>query len=255
MAFENVNWAHNQAKSAYQFGNSWSQRFGKTGIGRATQQGIMETLGWNYRKDKIGGGYTSQGFMGLGEREVSEGVFEKTAFSKAYETEKWLQGGGVRGGARALRQTLPAFARQAGARGIAKGAWGVIKHGGFLNAGFTAWNAIEGYREDGIVGAAKSVAIGGAIQIGMDYAMSTLALGAAFDVAAPLAAIGYGAYRVGKASIARGKRYRNLEMGTPFVDTFGTAATIRQRSLQAIQNSHIGGRMALGNEGALMHYR
>lgn len=49
------------------------------------------------------------------------------------------------------------------------------------------------------------------------------------------------------------KRHAELEMGRPIIDQFGTLATMRQRSLAAIQNSKINGRSAIGNEATLMY--
>jgi hypothetical protein len=53
--------------------------------------------------------------------------------------------------------------------------------------------------------------------------------------------------------IARNKQIGSLELGAPIQDPFGTISTLRQRSLSAIQNTHVNGRMALGNEAALLH--
>lgn len=54
-------------------------------------------------------------------------------------------------------------------------------------------------------------------------------------------------------AIARNKQIGSLELGAPIQDPFGTISTLRQRSLQAIQNTHVNGRMAFGNEAALLH--
>lgn len=48
------------------------------------------------------------------------------------------------------------------------------------------------------------------------------------------------------------ERRSRLEMGTPIVDDYGSIATMRQRSIMAIQNSKINGRTALGNEASLL---
>ena len=74
--------------------------------------------------------------------------------------------------------------------------------------------------------------------------------------------IGAGVYGYGElqeyiqkndSAIARNKQVRGLELGAPIQDPFGTISTLRQRSLQAIQNTHVNGRMAFGNEAALLH--
>jgi hypothetical protein len=46
---------------------------------------------------------------------------------------------------------------------------------------------------------------------------------------------------------------RQLETGGPIIDT-PTAMTQRQRAIQAIHNSQISTRAALGNEASFMHY-
>jgi hypothetical protein len=75
-------------------------------------------------------------------------------------------------------------------------------------------------------------------------------------------AIAAGAYGYHKASeyiqhtdraIARHKQVRGLELGGPIQDQFGTISTLRQRSLQALQNTHVNGRMAFGQEASLLH--
>jgi len=55
--------------------------------------------------------------------------------------------------------------------------------------------------------------------------------------------------------IERGRRLREMEMGGNFHDPFGTAYTMRQRSMQGIQKSHINARNALGNEAFYSHVR
>lgn len=109
----------------------------------------------------------------------------------------------------------------------------------------------KGYQEGGIVGAAKGgateLAFWGAFEAGASVLTNPLTIAAAGGIAA-----GYGYYKFGQASREHRKRLRNVEMGSDLVDRFGTMTTMRQRSLSAIQNSHINGRLALGNEAAIM---
>jgi len=49
------------------------------------------------------------------------------------------------------------------------------------------------------------------------------------------------------------REHAGVQMGTPSVDPFGNNATMRQRSINAIQNSRLNGRTALSNEAALMY--
>ena len=124
---------------------------------------------------------------------------------------------------------------------------------GVLGLGFTAIMAHEGYQQQGVWGATKGVAesalwsalprlAGGLINPG------TMAVGA-------VAALGYGAYQLGEAGKAHHKRLRDVEMSVMSPDVFNShgAATMRQRSVMALQNTHINGRMAMGNEGMIMH--
>jgi hypothetical protein len=110
----------------------------------------------------------------------------------------------------------------------------------------------------------QSGGIGGAIDAGIESAKLAVAweVGAAVlgsaalpltVAAAAVGGAGYGYYKFGEAAQKHGKKMRRLEMGGNVTDPFGTSATMRQRSLQALNNTHVNGRMALGNEAALMH--
>ena len=138
-----------------------------------------------------------------------------------------------------------------------------------LNAAKTAYGSVRAGLEVGAalgrVGAtgggigywgARAASIGAGITAGA-------AAGIAASVFNPYAwAIAGGLYAYDQASefideknraAARLKQVRSLELGAPVLDQFGTIATLRQRSLSAIQNSHVNGRMALGSEAALLH--
>ncbi len=142
------------------------------------------------------------------------------------------------------------------------------KLGGFgkwLGRGFVGYSVYSGYKEGGAWGAVK----GGATHVATTYAFGVvqkaLGMGSSWPVVAGLgitaAAAGatyYGATGVAPwQALARPyvrehmKKYNQLEMGRPIVDQFGALATMRQRSLMAIQNSKINGRSALGNEATL----
>jgi len=122
-----------------------------------------------------------------------------------------------------------------------------------------AWgvaDAFQAYREEGAWGAAKSgagsLAMGGAFRVVTGIAGRALS---GFGPVAVAAAAVYGTYALGNAAKMHVKRLKGLEMGRNIPDPFGTVSTIRQRSLQAIQNTHINGRLALGNEAMLMSRR
>ena len=127
--------------------------------------------------------------------------------------------------------------------------------GGFLGraAGpaFTGYSMYSGYKEGGVLGAAKegvkSVLSWGAFEFGASMVSSS-----ALFAGAGLVAGGYGYYKLGEASRKHRKRLRAVEMGSDLVDRFGTMTTMRQRSLAAIQKSHINGRTALGSEATIL---
>lgn len=58
-----------------------------------------------------------------------------------------------------------------------------------------------------------------------------------------------------KKAMEYGRRLKQLETGGGFHDPFGTAYTMRQRSLREIQRSHLSARSALGNEAFYSHIR
>lgn len=109
----------------------------------------------------------------------------------------------------------------------------------------------RGWQEGGVLGAAKKgaeeMAWWGAFEAGSSILTNPFVLGGAGGLAA-----GYGYYKLGEASRKHRKRLRTLEMGSDLVDRFGTLTTMRQRSLAAIQKTHVNGRLALGNESALL---
>jgi len=133
---------------------------------------------------------------------------------------------------------------------VAAGIWGYAKAG--ASVGFHAkivGGATPFLQRTMMQGIGASIfgGIGGAF--GAMVNPYTLALGAGI----------YGYYKLQEyvqdtdRAIARDKQVRGLELGAPIQDAFGTISTLRQRSLQAIQNTHVNGRMAFGNEAALLH--
>ena len=122
----------------------------------------------------------------------------------------------------------------------------------------TVFGAVSGYKEGGITGAAKNLAIGAAVNFawGMGAQAISAVGGSAMTVGVPLAVlsgVGYGTYKALQFGNARVRKQRNMELGSPIIDPFGTASTMRQRSLQALQNSQFNGRSAFSSEAALMH--
>lgn len=137
-----------------------------------------------------------------------------------------------------------------------KTGFGVMKG---LGLPFTAVMAYQGYQQGGITGAAggvmESVAWGAGIRGGLHVAKAALgstAMGATATVGIGAAAV-YGHYRMNRNIIQHAKRLQQTEfVATNISDPFGTIATIRRRSLQALHNSGMNGRIALGREAQLM---
>lgn len=154
-----------------------------------------------------------------------------------------------------------------------KAAWRKGLAGRALGLGFTLYGAYEGYQQGGIGGAVKSVVQSTAESYLMGRALhlgSWMLRGTMSKVALPAVAAGLGVAALSSVASGQGfgqafrplarralhehmRKHAKLEMGTPVADDFGTVATMRQRSLQAIQESKINGRSALGNEALLMY--
>ena len=141
--------------------------------------------------------------------------------------------------------------------------------GRWMGRGILAYSVYEGYKEGGVVGAVKGTgsaiaqqyAFGAASRlVGMagragPYGWAALGVAAAAGIGLTMTAGGRGLLTQGVRPWvnAHMKKRADLELATPVVDDFGTVATMRQRSLQAIQNSRLNGRTALGNEAALLY--
>jgi len=159
--------------------------------------------------------------------------------------------------------------------GIGKG---LSPLGKWMGRGFVGLSAIQGYHDakkqgkSGAWGATKGVAQYAAMNYGFKVATRALGLGStagaitAGVAVAGLAQVGMLTHMAQSAQggglgqfLARPAVYQHmrqramLEMGRPAVDQFGTAATMRQRSLAAIQDSKLNGRVALGNEATLLY--
>jgi len=142
-----------------------------------------------------------------------------------------------------------------------------------LSGGLTGNKLMKGLMLHAMYKGYQKGGIGGAIGAGLDQAITGYAWDAVMKATGmgKVAIAGLGAATIaGTISYATGgtnpleflarpyvkdhmKRHSQLEMGRPSVDQFGTLATMRQRSLAAIQNSRINGRSALGNEGQISY--
>lgn len=167
--------------------------------------------------------------------------------------------------ARGIRMVKNDLTIGAEARNATKGKLGTLTK--WLGRGFYGYAAYEGYQEGGIFGAAKNVAATAAVSYAFGTA-SPILLGA--SVVAGGAAVGV-LGGIGLASMSEGvsplqlltrrrvrehqRKNANLEMGAPVNDPHGNLATMRQRSLAAMQNSRLSGMNALGYEAQINYSR
>lgn len=135
---------------------------------------------------------------------------------------------------------------------------GMGKFGRAFGLAYAGYAAYQGYQEGGLTGAA--IGVGKTAAEGYVFGAALKALGGAarfgLPVLAGAAIVGGGLYGRAKAAEIGKERYRRhtqVEMGTPVLDPFGSVATMRQRSLRALNNSRLNGMTALGNEASLMY--
>jgi hypothetical protein len=226
-------------------------RFGRTAAGFGTNRGLLglhhEGMG---AANKFFGVYPT---LGLG----PGGLLDFSSYGAGGKQTLSSLSGTIKGGFMAEGRAYAGTAARI-MRGQVPGA-SRMALGGSLAArsvapAFFAYGMYQGYREGGVGGAIK----GGAESLAWQYAISA-GIKAASAIATPLAigaaiaGVGFGSYKLLQAGNARMKRTRRLEMGSPMIDPFGNAATMRQRSLQALMGSQINGRSAFGSEGQLMH--
>jgi hypothetical protein len=217
---------HGMAGAA-KMGGFWMQAAGGLASGAYT----LYAMGVGYQEDGIAGAA-----MGLGESVLSAAIFRK-AFIPALSV---LGNGAAIGGGRMIGGFKPGYAA-ARAATVGRITGGVASSAGAFQA-------------------ARAAGIGAGI-IGGGLAAGAAGIVAA--VASPLFWLTSAAiYAGGKVTdyiehndraVGRQRQIRAMEMGAPIADQYGTISTLRQRSLAAIQNSHVNGRMALGNEAALLH--
>jgi hypothetical protein len=177
-------------------------------------------------------------------------------------------GGITRGTGDALKSYAGTGFHKAGAKeareflGLGKGmSW----MGRALGGGFAAYSMYQGYKKEGAWGATKALGetalqgyawgvanyvAGGVLSSGLAVGAGAVAGGALGSMAAGINPLRFITRPLASAHAAKQAR---VNMGTPVVDQFGTVSTMRQRSLQAIQNSKVNGRNALGNEAGLMY--
>jgi len=216
-------------------------RLQSSAIGRSALGGAAETLGF-YTP-----GMTDQpvgSFLGIRETAQEMGI-DRGRLSRA--------------GKLARRGRFGAAARAIGGPGATGGGTAArfagktfMKSIPLLSSAFFAY---QGYQEGGTMGALGGLGESMLYSAGFRMAGTMLANPMTLTLGG-LAAIGYGGYQLGEAAQRRGKGLRELEMSSDkIIDALGSAgaATTRQRAMMALNNTHINGRMAMGNEAALMH--
>lgn len=165
----------------------------------------------------------------------------------------------------AIRSTFTGAAHQKGMKwtretmGIGQGMLGKA-----LGWGFLGFYAYQGYKENGVLGAAGGIAQGLGESYAAGYAWGAITssgLGAGMlaggAIAGGLAAgeiWSQGAnihqFLARPAVHAHMRKRAKLEMAQPIHDQYGNSATMRKRSLMAMRQSKITARGALGMEGS-----
>jgi len=209
---------------------------------------------------------SEQGFGGrlrrLGKRSM-DFFTRDPASAKSGIFKKWTETGIHKG---AMNDVRWMFGLQKGhpvQEGVKRGLLGRAA-GRLIGPAILGYEVYSGYKEGGAWGAIKA----GGESLALTYVMGA-ALRAAWAPAL-MGVAGYlgakTAYNIGRDPAAftslKGyvrnytdkyrRGYAGVQMGTPALDPFGNNATMRQRSLNAIQDSRINGRGALGNEAGLI---
>lgn len=222
------------ASKNYQSLKAGYNRFSQSTLGRPIAQGFGEAYGWQY-KDNV-----SQGFLGWKGTEPGRQLQEALRLNQGLSYKNISEG--VRSTGRG------SVAKLAGKTGLS-----ILKRPfGLLAPAMTAAAMYSGYQQGGVTEALKQGFSSGAEWAAFSLATKVLGGTALYGIGA-ITAAGYGAYQFGQASRQYRQRLRHIEMGASMIDPFGTSATLRQRSLQALNNSHINGRLAVGNEAILLH--
>lgn len=124
---------------------------------------------------------------------------------------------------------------------------------GALNVAVTAGAVIQGAQRGGFVGAAEAGFEQAAWGLGANMIMGGVFNPAAWVAAAGLGAA-YGGFKFGQAATRHRKDLRKSEFISPnSMNVIDGAYTDRARSLAALNNSSMNGRMAIGNEAQYLH--
>lgn len=214
------NWAQISSYGWGQLGSNTSTTLGR--MGSALKIGVEESLGMAYVSPKRG----------------IRGFLHETGGVTGLKREGFL---GLKS---TVGQPLRSRVKQAAFRS--------------LGLGFTLLETYSGYQKEGAVGAVKGLATGMAWSTAPRMLGAVLGGAGAAVLGAGMVGAGLvsGGIELGRAARQHGKRIRDIEMGggqvMNAIESAG-AATMRQRSLTALQNTHINARMGFGNEAILMH--
>lgn len=118
-----------------------------------------------------------------------------------------------------------------------------------LGTAFSVHSIYSGYQEEGIWGATKGAGTAILGQMAANAITNPIGLGLV-----GAAGLGFAGYQFGEAATKRRKEIRGLDMTIPnYSNIIEGGFTDRQRSLQALNNSSMNARMAIGNEASLLH--
>ena len=224
-------------------------RFRQTTLGQSIEIGAKESFGWNYSGFSVRNA-KNEGFLGLSRQLKKNPIVTKnTAMVLASDAQRmgwanpnWMPPSGGKYNIKALGRTsinVGNIGRAAGAAIF-----------GAANLAYTGYTMYQGYQDNGVLGAGyaagESVFYSSLGRLAFTYAPTVATIGA-------VAGAGYAGYQVGEAMQEKMRSLRRIEFGDNIAMRSAGAATTRQRSVMALQNTHLNGRMALGNEAMLIH--
>lgn len=200
--------------------------FNKSWLGSNLKRGVGETFGFHYER-------IQKGPFGIGSEITSGGFLNYKGIGSEYQKQI---AAGTKGGKAALRASGKAFVPGLSLLFSAHSIYSGFKEGGFSGGMGAATEAVAFNTGLSMLGGAAGTLLGGVMAIG---------------------AAGVGLHALGKAAETKKKRTRGLELAAVSPDLLysSSSLTARQRSLQALNDSRINARMAIGNEAALMHTR
>ena len=226
----------------------WNNRFAL-----AAKGGMLETFGFEAIEDVAGFNKMAKGF---GVEQISGG--QKFSFMGAKNAQlramRVMQNTPYTGVPKVPRSGFAALK----AEGLGLNALGRIAGTAF--GAYAIYSGVSrGYQQGGVTGAiaggAKEAAMWAGMHVGATaFASATgMSVGSVLLPAAIIGGLAYGGYKATEYGRDEYKKIGRTEFVAPLVDPLGTGHTMRQRSLMAMQKSHINGKLAIGNEALLLH--